>query len=48
VNLAAGAANLLNYQQAYQPAGKVIKAASDMFNMLLSLGQSVIGGAYMV
>jgi flagellar hook-associated protein 1 FlgK len=33
------AANLLKYQQAYQAAGKVMKAASDMFNVLLSLGQ---------
>ena len=39
VNLDEEAANLLKYQQAYQAAGKVMKAASDMFNVLLSLGQ---------
>lgn len=41
VNLDWEAANLLKYQQAYQAAAKVMKAASDMFNVLLSLGQSV-------
>jgi flagellar hook-associated protein 1 FlgK len=38
VNLDEEAANLLRYQQAYQAAGKVMKAASDMFQVLLSLG----------
>jgi flagellar hook-associated protein 1 FlgK len=38
VNLDEEAANLLKYQQAYQAAGKLMKAASDMFNVLLSLG----------
>jgi flagellar hook-associated protein 1 FlgK len=38
VNLDEEAANLLRYQQAYQAAGKVMKAASDMFDVLLSLG----------
>ena len=38
VNLDEEAANLLKYQQAYQAAGKLMKAASDMFDVLLSLG----------
>ena len=38
VNLDEEATNLLRYQQAYQAAGKVMKAASDMFDVLLSLG----------
>lgn len=38
VNLDEEAANLLRYQQAYQAAGKVMKAASDMFDVLLTLG----------
>ena len=38
VNLDEEAANLLKYQQAYQAAGKLMKTASDMFNVLLSLG----------
>lgn len=39
VNLDEEAANLLRYQQAYQAAGKVMQIASEMFDMLLSLGQ---------
>ncbi|MFS0754525.1 flagellar hook-associated protein FlgK [Noviherbaspirillum sp. 1P10PC] len=39
VNLDEEAANLLRYQQAYQAAGKVMKTASDMFDVLLSLGR---------
>jgi flagellar hook-associated protein 1 FlgK len=38
VNLDEEAANLLKYQQAYQAAGKVMKAADDMFQVLMSLG----------
>ncbi|MET0962590.1 MAG: flagellar hook-associated protein FlgK [Noviherbaspirillum sp.] len=38
VNLDEEAANLLKYQQAYQAAGKLMKTASDMFDVLLSLG----------
>jgi flagellar hook-associated protein 1 FlgK len=38
VNLDEEAANLLRYQQAYQAAGKVMKTASDLFSVLLSLG----------
>jgi flagellar hook-associated protein 1 FlgK len=38
VNLDEEATNLLRYQQAYQAAGKVMQIASDMFNVLLSLG----------
>ncbi|HUX30031.1 MAG TPA: flagellar hook-associated protein FlgK [Thiobacillus sp.] len=38
VNLDEEAANLLRYQQAYQAAGKVMQAASEMFDVLLSLG----------
>jgi flagellar hook-associated protein 1 FlgK len=38
VNLDEEAANLMKYQQAYQAAGKVMKAAGDMFQVLLSLG----------
>jgi flagellar hook-associated protein 1 FlgK len=38
VNLDEEAANLLRYQQAYQAAGKVMKTASDLFNVLLTLG----------
>jgi flagellar hook-associated protein 1 FlgK len=39
VNLDEEATNLLRYQQAYQAAGKVMQIASEMFNMLLSLGR---------
>jgi len=39
VNRDEEAANLLRYQQAYQAAGKVMKTASDMFDVLLSLGR---------
>ena len=39
VNLDEEAANLLRYQQAYQAAGKVMQIASEMFDMLLSLGR---------
>jgi flagellar hook-associated protein 1 FlgK len=39
VNLDEEAANLLRYQQAYQAAGKVMQIASEMFNVLLSIGR---------
>jgi flagellar hook-associated protein 1 len=39
VNLDEEAANLLRYQQAYQAAGKVMQIASQLFNVLLSIGQ---------
>ena len=39
VNLDEEASNLLRYQQAYQPAGKVMQTASDLFDVLLSLGR---------
>ncbi len=39
VNLDEEAANLLRYQQAYQAAGKVMQIASQMFDVLLSLGK---------
>lgn len=39
VNLDEEATNLLRYQQAYQAAGKVMQIASEMFDMLLSLGR---------
>jgi len=39
VNLDEEAANLLRYQQAYQAAGKVMQIASQMFDVLLSLGR---------
>lgn len=39
VNLDDEAANLLRYQQAYQAAGKVMQIASQMFDVLLSLGR---------
>ncbi len=38
VNLDEEAANLLRYQQAYQAAGKVMQIASQLFNVLTSLG----------
>lgn len=39
VNLDEEAANLLRYQQAYQAAGKVMQIASQLFDVLLSLGK---------
>ena len=39
VNLDEEATNLLRYQQAYQAAGKVMQLASQLFNVLLTLGQ---------
>ena len=39
VNLDEEATNLLRYQQAYQAAGKVMQIASEMFDMLISLGR---------
>lgn len=39
VNLDEEAANLLRYQQAYQAAGKVMQIASEMFDVLISLGR---------
>ena len=39
VNLDEEATNLLRYQQAYQAAGKVMQIASQMFDILLSLGK---------
>jgi flagellar hook-associated protein 1 FlgK len=39
VNLDEEAANLLRYQQAYQAAGKVMQIASQLFSVLLTLGQ---------
>ena len=39
VNLDEEATNLLRYQQAYQAAAKVMQIASEMFDMLLTLGQ---------
>lgn len=39
VNLDEEAANLLRYQQAYQAAGKLMQTASQLFDVLLSLGQ---------
>ena len=39
VNLDEEATNLLRYQQAYQAAGKVMQIASQMFDVLLTLGQ---------
>ncbi|GGI16330.1 MAG: flagellar hook-associated protein FlgK [Oxalicibacterium faecigallinarum] len=38
VNLDEEATNLLRYQQAYQAAGKVMQAVSDMFDVLIALG----------
>ena len=38
VNLDEEAANLLRYQQAYQAAGKLMQTASELFEVLLSLG----------
>lgn len=39
VNLDEEATSLLRYQQAYQAAGKVMQIASQMFDVLLSLGR---------
>ena len=39
VNLDEEAANLLRYQQAYQAAGKLMQIASDLFDVLLSIGR---------
>jgi len=39
VNLDEEAANLIQYQQAYQAAAKVMQAVSDMFDILASLGR---------
>lgn len=39
VNLDEEATNLLRYQQAYQAAAKVMQIASEMFDVLLSLGR---------
>ncbi len=39
VNLDEEAANLLRYQQAYQAAAKVMQIASEMFDMLLTIGR---------
>jgi flagellar hook-associated protein 1 FlgK len=39
VNLDEEAANLLQYQQAYQAAGKAMQIASTLFDVLLSLGR---------
>jgi len=39
VNLDEEATNLLRYQQAYQAAGKVMQTASQLFDVLLTLGQ---------
>ncbi|MES2077628.1 MAG: flagellar hook-associated protein FlgK [Pseudomonadota bacterium] len=39
VNLDEEAANLLRYQQAYQAAGKVMQIASQLFDVLVSLGR---------
>jgi flagellar hook-associated protein 1 FlgK len=39
VNLDEEATNLLRYQQAYQAAAKVMQIASQMFDMLLTLGR---------
>ncbi len=39
VNLDEEAANLLRYQQAYQAAGKVMQIASQLFDVLLSIGR---------
>jgi len=39
VNLDEEATNLLRYQQAYQAAGKMMQIASQMFDVLLALGQ---------
>ena len=38
VNLDEEASNLLRYQQAYQAAGKVMQIASQLFDVLLTIG----------
>lgn len=40
VNLDEEATNLLRYQQAYQAAGKVMQTASQLFELLLTLGDN--------
>ena len=40
VNLDEEAANMMRYQQAYQAAGKLMQTASQMFEILLQLGQN--------
>ena len=39
VNLDEEATNLLRYQQAYQAAGKMMQIATQLFDVLLSLGR---------
>jgi flagellar hook-associated protein 1 FlgK len=39
VNLDEEATNLIRYQQAYQAAGKMMQIASQLFDVLLHLGQ---------
>ena len=39
VNLDEEAANLLRYQQAYQAAAKSMQIASELFDMLLTIGR---------
>jgi flagellar hook-associated protein 1 FlgK len=39
VNLDEEAANLIRYQQAYQAAGKMMQMASELFNVILTLGR---------
>lgn len=39
VNLDEEAANLIQYQQAYQAAGKMMQMADELFNVLLSIGR---------
>ena len=38
VNLDEEAADLLRYQQAYQAAGKMMQVASQLFELLLTIG----------
>jgi flagellar hook-associated protein 1 FlgK len=38
VNLDEEASNLLQYQQAYQAAGKIMQIASQLFSTLLTIG----------
>jgi len=39
VNLDEEAANLMRYQQAYQAAGKMMQIASQLFELLLTIGR---------
>jgi flagellar hook-associated protein 1 FlgK len=39
VNLDEEAANLLRYQQAYQASAQVIRAANEVFNMLIDIAR---------